>query len=60
LHGDAGGIADFDPDTTQPEPVAAALGNDTLGAKLARVGEDRRTILGDVFVEEDAASESRS
>jgi hypothetical protein len=31
------------------------LGHDTLGAEPASVGDDGRTILGDVFIEQDAS-----
>jgi hypothetical protein len=56
LHGDAGGIADFDPDPARAGPIGTVnpLGNDTFGPKLTSVREHGRPILGDVFVKQDA------
>jgi hypothetical protein len=55
-HGDAGGIADLDPNATWAglAGAVAPLRHDALGAKPTRMGEDGRTILGDVFAEQDA------
>jgi hypothetical protein len=56
LHGDAGGIADFDPDAARAGAVGAVhlLGNDTLGAKLTSVRKDGGAIFDNVFVKQDA------
>jgi hypothetical protein len=53
LHGDAGGIADLDPDATRARSIGAidSLGNDAFCAEPARMGEDDRAVLGDVFIE---------
>jgi hypothetical protein len=57
LYGDAGGIADLDPGAARAGPIGAVdpLRHDALGAKLARMGEHSRPILGDVFVQQDAS-----
>jgi hypothetical protein len=56
LHGDARGIADFDPDAARTGSIGTvnSLGNDTLGAKLTSVRKDGKPILGEVFVQQDA------
>src|SRR5215475_9407319 len=56
LHRKAGGITDLDPDAAQVGSVRAVnlLRHDALGAKPAGVREDDRTVLDDVFVEQDA------
>jgi hypothetical protein len=56
LHGDAGGVADLDPDAARAGPIGAVdpLRYDALGAKLARVSQHGRPILDDVFVQQDA------
>jgi hypothetical protein len=50
---DVGGIADLDPDAARTGLIGAIdlLRHDALGPKPASMGEDGRTILGDVFVE---------
>src|SRR5258708_7935588 len=60
LHGDAGGIADFDPDWAQTGSIEAVhpLGDDALSTKPTSVCENGRAILGDVFVEQDARRRS--
>jgi hypothetical protein len=56
LHGNAGGIADLDPDAARAGAICAIdlLGNDALGAKPARMGEHGKPIFGNVFVKQDA------
>ena len=56
LYCDARGIANLDPDRARTGPIDAIhpLRDDALGAKPASVGENSRTILGDMFVEQDA------
>jgi hypothetical protein len=48
LHGDAGGIADLDPDAARAGLIRGvyALGNDALSAKPTSVREDDRAVLG--------------
>jgi hypothetical protein len=48
LHGDAGGIADFDPDAARAGSIRAIdpLRNDTLGTESASMGEHGRAIIG--------------
>jgi hypothetical protein len=61
LHGDAGGIADLDPDRTRTGPVCAvdSLGNDALNAKPVSVRENGGTVLGDCSLSRMPASVSR-
>jgi hypothetical protein len=56
LHGDAGRIADLDPDAARAGLIGAIdlFRHDTLGAKPVSVCEDDRAVLGDVFIEQDA------
>jgi hypothetical protein len=56
LHGDAGGIADLDPDAAWAGPIDAIdpLGHDALGANPAIVRECGKPILDNVFVQQDA------
>jgi hypothetical protein len=53
LHGDAGGIADLDPDgvTGRTDRYPDRLGNDTLGTKPARMGEQESAHLRNFFAE---------
>src|SRR5215831_14946928 len=56
LHPDAPRIADLDPHRTRPRSISAVdlLGDDALDAKPASVRERGRTVLCEVFVEQDA------
>ena len=56
LHGDAGGIADLDPDAARARQLGAIdlLRHDALGTKPASVCRDGRAVLSDVFVQQDA------
>jgi hypothetical protein len=60
LHGDAGGIADLDPDAARSGLIGAIdlLRHDALGTKLARMCEHGRPVLGYVFVKQDAGLET--
>jgi len=57
LHRNAGGIPDLDPDRARTRPIGAVdpLGDDALGAKPASMSEHGRTVLGNVFIEQDAS-----
>ncbi len=56
LHGDAGRIADLDPDTARARPIGAIdlLRNDASAPSQQGVREDDCAILGNVFIEQDA------
>jgi hypothetical protein len=53
LHGDAGGIADIDPDGT-PISTIHLLRDDAFGAKPTSVRKDGSAVFSNVFVEKDA------
>jgi hypothetical protein len=57
LHGDAGGIADLDPDAARAGSIGTVhpLGNDALGAEPACTGKHDRPIFGNVFVKQNAS-----
>jgi hypothetical protein len=56
LHGDAGRIADLDPDTARAGSIRAnLLRHDALGAKPSGVREDDTAVLCDVFIEQDTS-----
>src|SRR5215475_4823362 len=52
LYGDAGGIADLDPNRTSTRSICAIdlLRHEVLGAKPAGMREDDRAVLGNVFI----------
>jgi hypothetical protein len=56
LYSNARGITDLDPHWAPTGSIGAVhpLGDDALSAKSASVRENDRTILSDVFVEQDA------
>src|SRR5262245_36534244 len=58
LHSQAVRIAHLDPDRARTGSIGAVdlLGDDARGAEPASVGENDRTILSHVFVEEDAST----
>jgi hypothetical protein len=58
LHGNAGGIADFNPDAVRAGSIGTVnpLGNDALCAKPARMGKHGRPIFENVLVKQDGAS----